>query len=75
MRPLREIFRVGLGLESNRRLEVRHYTASKEFQRPECFAVLDPAKIDLHRRLVFSDEITVELHLLDYFFGRADQRV
>ena len=59
---------------ASRRLEVRHYTGGKEFQGPECFAVLDPAKVDLHRGLMLSDEIAVELHLLDHFFRRADQR-
>ena len=45
----------------------------KELQGPERFAVFDPTKVDLHRGLVLSDEIAVELHLLDYFLRRSDQ--
>jgi hypothetical protein len=54
-------------------LEVRHDTGGKEFQCPECFSVFDPAKVNLHRRLMLSDEVAVELHLLDHFIRCADQ--
>ena len=47
--------------------------SGEKLECPESFAVFDPAKVDLHRWLMFSDEFAVELHLLDYFFRCADQ--
>jgi hypothetical protein len=54
-------------LRWTRPLEPRHHVLGEELQGSERFTLLDAAEVNLHRRLMLSDEITIKLDLLDHF--------